>query len=90
MRRVLLLIGGAICFIAVAAHCNSSHAQTPPVHTLQTNDAEIDYQMKLNSLACKSVGLDDGGQVCEAGKFLNAKLLEAKKPKLSPEPKKDP
>lgn len=77
------------CIVTMTVLCSSAYAQVS-VHTLQTNDAEIDFQMKLNSLACKSVGQDDGGQVCDAAKFLNGKLLEAKKPKPAPEPKKDP
>lgn len=79
MKRILL------CVSIVMGICQGAHAQTSaPIHTLQTNDAEIDFQMKLNSLACKSVGQDDGGRVCDAAKFLNNKLLEAKKPKPEP------
>ena len=78
MKRVLL-------YAAVMAFAGEALAQAPgPVRTLQTNDAEIDFQIHLNSLACKSVGQDDGGQVCDGAKFLNNKLLEAKKPKAVP------
>ena len=83
MKQVLLV--AALVVIA-----GNAYAQTPPVRTFQTNDVEIDFQKRLNSLACKSVGQDDGGQVCDAAKFLNSKLDEAKKPKPEPEPKKDP
>lgn len=36
---------------------------------------EAQMQIKLNSMACKSVGQDDGGVTCDAAKFLNAKLM---------------
>lgn len=44
-------------------------------------EQEIDIQIRLNSAACKSVGLDDGGQVCDAAKFLNHKYGQARQAK---------
>jgi hypothetical protein len=57
-------------------------------HMVPMTDAEIDAQLRLNSAACKAVGLDDAGQVCAMGQALNTKLNQARQPK--PESKKDP
>lgn len=53
---------------------------------VEMTDQEIEAQATLNHKACQAVGLSDGGQTCQTGAFLNAKLTEAKKPK--PEPAK--
>lgn len=65
----------------------SAYAQTP-TYTVTTNDQEINVQIELNNLACKTMGLSDGLQACKSGEFLNAKLNEARKPK--PESKPEP
>ncbi len=87
MKRILLCIGASLYIIAGIAFCHEGRAQQP-VHSVPLTDVEIESQQKLNSQACKSIGLDDGGQVCAMGQTLNNKLNQARQPK--PEPKKEP
>lgn len=49
-------------------------AQTPQRPASPAEEAQA--QMRLNSLACKAVGQDDGGVTCDTAKYLNAKLAK--------------
>jgi len=86
MKQILLGAAVGLCLVAGVAMCREGRAQ--PVHLVPLTDVEIESQQKLNSLACKSIGLDDGGQVCAMGQALNNKMNQARQPK--PEPKKEP
>lgn len=52
-------------------------------HQVSLSDKEIDQQLRLNNLACKMVGLDDGAQTCAMALALSDKLVAARAPKVA-------